>query len=89
MQAETAETLALKGLAHVAADPESLGRFMDLAGLGVDDLRARAGDPELLAAVMDFLLSDDARLLAFCQAEGLTPVKAHAVRRALVGASEV
>jgi hypothetical protein len=88
MHIHAAETLALKGLAHLAADAESLGRFMDLAGLTAADLRERADDPGLLAAVMDFLLADDARLLAFCAAEGLTPVKAHAVRTALVGASE-
>jgi hypothetical protein len=88
MQTDAAETLALKGLAHLAADSESLGRFMDLAGLTAADLRERAGDRELLTAVMDFLLQDDARLLAFCEAEGLTPIKAHAVRRTLAGASE-
>jgi hypothetical protein len=88
MNPESAETLALKGLAHVAADADSLARFLDLSGLGPEDLRARAGDPELLAAVMDFLLADDARLMAFCAAEGLTPVKAHAIRRALPGASD-
>jgi hypothetical protein len=88
MRPETAETLALKGLAHIAADPDSLGRFMDTAGLDAADLRTRAGDPELLAAVVDFLLADDSRLLAFCDAEGLTPVKVHAIRRALPGATE-
>jgi hypothetical protein len=88
MQIDAAETLALKGLAHIAADTESLGRFMVLAGLEPGDLRTRAHEPELLAAVMDFLLADDARLLAFCDAEGLTPVKAHAVRRTLAGADE-
>lgn len=85
MRTETAETLALKGLAMVAAEPDSLAAFLDSSGLSLEDLRARASEPELLAAVMDFILADDARLLAFCESEGLTPVKAHAVRRALPG----
>lgn len=89
MTPERAETLALKGLAHIAADEGALSAFLNLSGLGAEDLRARAGDRELLAAVMDFLLADDSRLIAFCDAEGLTPAKAHAVRRSLPGAAEI
>jgi len=88
MTPDAAETLALKGLAHVVSDEAARARFLDLSGLSPADLRTRAGEPELLAAVVDFLLADDSRLAAFCEAEGLTPVKVHAIRRALPGASE-
>ena len=88
MHPEAAETFALKGLAHVAGDPESLTQFLNLTGLEPADLRARAGDPELLAAVMDFLLTDDTRLGAFCASAEITPTDAHAIRRALPGASD-
>ena len=87
MQIGTAETLALKGLAHIAQDEGVLSAFMNLSGLDGETLRARAGEPELLAAVMDFLLADDARLMAFCEAENLKPQDAHAIRRALPGAN--
>src|SRR4051812_48837371 len=59
MHRSTAETLALKGLGHLAADGEALVRFLRVSGLEIADLRSRAGHPELLAAVLDFLLSDD------------------------------
>ena len=87
MHAEAAETFALKGLAHIARDGELLAQFLNLTGLDPADLRLRAGDPELLAGVMDFLLSDDARLGAFCASEDITPADAHAIRRGLPGAS--
>ena len=62
--------MALKGLAHLAADEGVLAAFLESRrGSMSSDLRARAGDPELLAAVIDFLLADDSRLVAFCEAE--------------------
>lgn len=85
MHSEAAETFALKGLAFVVADEGLLSAFLNLSGLEPDDLRARAGEPELLAAVIDFLLSDDARLALFCEAEETTAQKVHAARRALPG----
>ena len=87
MQPEAAETFALKGLAHIAGDDDTLRKFLILTGLEPADLRGRAGNPELLAAVMDFLLADDVRLSSFCEAVDITPEQAHAVRRALPGAS--
>jgi hypothetical protein len=87
MHTDTAETLALKGLARIAADPAELAKFLDQTGIDAAALRARAGDPELLAAIMDFILADDDRLTAFCEAEDLTVHKAHAIRHALPGAN--
>ncbi len=81
-----AETLALNALAFVAGSPDDLDQFVRLTGITPSDLRARAGDPDILAAVMDFLLADDARLSAFCHALALDPRMLHAARRALPGA---
>ncbi len=81
-----AETLALKALAFLAASPDDLGQFVRLTGVTPSNLRMRAGDPDILAAVMDFLLADDARLTAFCHALALDPRTLHAARRALPGA---
>jgi hypothetical protein len=80
-----AETLALKGLAFLALDPNRLLRFLAATGLDLDDLRARAADPELLAAVLDFLLAEDALLLEFSASEGLDTKHLHAARHALPG----
>jgi len=88
MQLSTAETLALRGLAHLAGDGDALIRFLTLSGLELDNLRDRAGDPELLAAVIDFLLADEALCARFLEAEGLDSATLHAARRALPGAAE-
>lgn len=83
---EAAETLALKALAWLAAMPDDIGRFLNVTGTDSGELRARAGEPEFLAAVMDFLLADDKLLTGFSNSEGLDPRDIHSARRALPGA---
>ena len=81
-----AETLALKALTQLAGEPETLRRFLNLSGLELDELRARAAEPELLAAVLDFILGDEPTLTAFLTAEGIGASVVHAARAALPGA---
>ena len=88
MRYSAAQTLALKALAHLAGDTENLLRFLKISGLEPDDLRERAGDPELLAAVIDFLLSEERLCTGFLAAENIDPKMLHAARRALPGATE-
>ena len=87
MQRSDAETLALKGLSWLAGDPETLLRFLDVSGLEPDDLRGRAGDPELLAAVLDYLLADDALMTGLCAGEGIKTEDVHKARTLLPGAT--
>jgi len=79
--------VALKAMAFIAADERRLSGFMALTGTGLGDLRDRAGDPEVLAAVLDFLLADEAALLDFCQQEDLDPTMPGRARHALPGAN--
>jgi len=85
MQNEAAETVGLKALAHIAADADLLMRFLTISGLELGDLRRRAGEPELLAAVLDFVLSDDVISQSFAVAEGVNAATLNAARRALPG----
>ena len=85
---EAAETLALKTLAWLAAMPDDIGRFLNITGIEAGELRARAAEPEFLAAVMDFLLADDKLLTGFCDEQGLDPRNIHVARRALPGGHE-
>ena len=87
MDRPRAETLALKALAFLAGDGETLNRFLALSGLHLEDLRERADDPFLLGAVLDFMLGDDKLLSPFAESEGLDPKNVHAARRALPGAA--
>jgi hypothetical protein len=82
-----AETLALKALTRIAGDAGTLERFLSLSGLELADLRERAAEPELLAAVLDFLLGDDELLRDFCATEEIDTKIVHAARRALPGAA--
>jgi hypothetical protein len=81
-----AEALALRALAFLAGDPERLGRFLALSGIGPAELRERASDPLLLGGVLDHLLGDERLLLAFAEAMDVAPDAAARARRLLPGA---
>jgi len=78
-----AETLALEALAFVAGSAADLARFVENSGITPDELRARAEEPAVLAAVLAFLLADDERLLAFCAEQGVVPKDVHRAEHAL------
>ena len=78
-----AETLALWALAHVAGDPEQGPRLLALTGLDAAGLRARAGDPALLGAVLDFLAGHEPSLIACAEALDVPPARLVAARAAL------
>ncbi len=79
---ESAEMLALQALGWLAAqDDEFCQCFLNASGASVGRSGRRcAPDREFLASVLDFLLMDDAWIIAFCDAHGL-PYTAAACRR--------
>ena len=83
MTPERAEILALEGLGWLAAQPDDLQGFLNLSGMDVADLRAGAGSSEMSAALLDFLLGDEALLLRFCGDAGIDPRQIQAARNAL------
>ena len=46
---------ALQALGFLAGNEDTLARFMGLAGVSVDELKTRAGDPAFLGGVLDFV----------------------------------
>ncbi len=68
MTPENAAATAREALIWMAGEPEILGAFLATGGLAPGDLRGRADDPEFLGFLLDFLLHDEATLLAFCAA---------------------
>jgi hypothetical protein len=72
MNRERAETVALQALAFLAAEPERIERFLRISGLEAATLRLRAGEPETLAAALDYLLADDSLAKQFCCEAGAT-----------------
>jgi hypothetical protein len=80
---EVAETVAISALSYLTSDPEKLGGFLAETGLGPQNLRKAAEEPHFLAAVLDFILRDDALTVAFAKAHSLKPETVAAARDAL------
>ena len=89
MNSGEAEATALKCLTWLIANDDLRTVFMGATGLGEDELRARYGEPEFLAAVLDFLLMDDTWLMQCCDAQGLPYEAIGAARAALPGGQDV
>jgi hypothetical protein len=78
-----AEALALLALANAVSDERRARRFLDLTGIGTDELRARAGERALLAALLRFLEAHEPDLVAVAEAIGAKPEQLVAARRRL------
>lgn len=83
MKSEDTSTLALQALVWVLQDEARARRLVDVTGLTPSDLRARLGDPTLLAAVIDFLEAHEPDLIACAEALETTPGALLAARDAL------
>jgi hypothetical protein len=68
-----AETLAIQALAFLGEDPERLGRFLAVTGIGPADLRSAAAEPQFLAGVLEYVVSDEPLLLEFANHAGIGP----------------
>jgi hypothetical protein len=68
-----AEALALAALAATLTDERRARRFLDLTGLDANELRARAGERQLLAALLGFLEAHEPDLVDVAQAIGIKP----------------
>ena len=80
-----AENLAVAALGFIAAEPERLGRFLALSGIGPDSIRAAAREPQFLAGVLDHINSDERLLLAFAAEHDIDPEAVMRARDALAG----
>jgi hypothetical protein len=87
MERDAAESIALQALTFVAGNTAHLERLLGESGLTVEDLlRGDAAEPTLLAGILDFVLADEARVLAFCAHAGLAPDRPARARAQLPGA---
>jgi len=89
MNRELAEGLAIEVLLWLAGDDEIMERFVGMSGVAPQDIRKRAAEPEFLGFVLDFLLSEDALVLAFCEKTGHDPANAMRARASLPGGDAV
>ncbi|UMA65325.1 DUF3572 domain-containing protein [Roseivivax marinus] len=89
MTQDRAETVGLTAVAWLAANDELLPVFMGSTGIDEAAIRENIADPTFHAAVLDFLLMDDAWVVRFCDESGLDYEVPGAAREALPGGGAV
>jgi Protein of unknown function (DUF3572) len=77
------EALALQALIWTLGDASRADRLLSLTGLTPDDLRARAGDPSVLAATLGFLEAHEPDLVACADSLDTAPAALVRARAAL------
>ncbi len=80
---QAAEQLAIAALGFIAGEPERLGRFLALTGIGPESIRAAAREPNFLLGVLDHVAGDESLLLAFAQHAEVDPDEVARARDAL------
>ena len=86
---ENAETIALQALGWLVGNEDLLPVFLGATGASVGDLASSAKQPAFLGSVLDFLVMDDAWVVAFCDAAGLPYQAPMQARAALPGGEQV
>lgn len=82
---ETAESLALGALSWMISQTDIIERFLGESGLSPGDLAIAATEPEFLAAVVDFILTQDDWVIAASAALDLSATRFVELRAALPG----
>jgi len=89
MDKKQAEVRALSVLIWLVGNEELLPVFLGATGASESDLRARAGESEFLGSVLDFVMMDDAWVMAYCDGEGLPYDTLMRARQVLPGGADV
>ncbi|WP_305987017.1 DUF3572 domain-containing protein [Roseibium sp. MMSF_3544] len=88
LSVEEAQGIATEALLQLSRDPEQIGRFLAFSGIGPDMIRSAANEPGFLAGVLEFYMSDEPLLLAFCENSSIRPTMIAAARYVLGGGQE-
>ncbi len=83
---QAAQTLALNVLSWLLGQDELIGAFLNASGAQPQDMAALAQTPMFQGAVLDFLMEDDSRIMAFCDAHSMPYTAIQTARAALPGA---
>ena len=73
----------MSALATTLSDERRARRFLDLSGIETDELRRRAADPAILAALVRFLEAHEPDLIDVAEAIGVSPQELVAAREEL------
>ncbi len=86
---EPAETIGLKALGWLAGNEDLFPVFLGSSGATVEDVKLQAQDSDFLSAVLDFMLMDDAWIMAFSSDTGIPPESVIQARAALPGGRQI
>lgn len=84
---EAAAALAITALSFIASEPEQIGRFLALTGIGPESIREAAREPNFLLGVLDHLAGDESLLLAFANQNEIDPEQVAWAREVLAAQS--
>lgn len=84
-----AQQVAITAIAWLAGNEDLLPVFMGSTGADEAAFRTGLGNPDFQASVLDFILMDDAWVLACCEAQGLATDLPMRARAALPGGEQV
>jgi hypothetical protein len=82
---DSAEITALQAFGWLVGQPDLFGGFLNLSGAAQSDLPQLARDPRFLAAVVDYLLEADERVIACCDDLNLPYTALRTARAGLPG----
>jgi hypothetical protein len=82
---DAAAELAITALTFLAEEPERLGLFLALSGIGPESLRAAALEPNFLLGVLDHVVSNETLLMAFAEHSEIDPTDIARARDLLAG----
>jgi hypothetical protein len=85
MSFDKAQEIATEALLHLTREPEQVGRFLAVSGIGPESIRDAAEEPGFLAGVLEYYMADEALLLTYCENSGIRPTMIAAARFALAG----
>jgi Protein of unknown function (DUF3572) len=82
---ELAETEALTMLTWLAGQEDVFGAFLAATGASVGEIAVKASQADFLAAVVDFLMTDDAYVIGWANDTGRRPETVMQIRAGLPG----
>lgn len=89
MNTDLAQEIALNSMAWLVANDDLLPVFLGATGTDLADLRARAKDSDMQLSLLDFLMMDDAWVMACCDALNLPYETLFEARRFLPGGGDI
>ena len=84
---EYAETIALKAVYFILADDKIKEDFITISGIQPSSFEGLVKNPEFFGGILDFLLTNEEKLLEFCKECEIAPEEPARVRQLFPGAT--